>query len=123
LRRAYGAPDQSRHRATFEVDCPELSRGVARTMRQSCSKLPCLASDDEPAARMLEENGIANRRHGLREGHRRARRRRASFPPILPLGNLAGGPTSGVGSRRSPRCVRSSTHLRRARRRNRRRDG
>ena len=51
------------------------------------------------AARHLEENGIADDRHGVRQGHRRILRRAALSVQRFSAGQC-GGPAKGPGNRR-----------------------
>ena len=107
LRRAFTAlPTNRSHRVTLEVDCPELvARCKARSASMRRSSSPTAPSATRPssfAARALEAARHRHGRDGLRQGHRRARRR-AALPVLgLPARQCRGRP-QGPDSRRPSR--------------------
>ena len=94
----HGAPTNRSHRTTLEVDCPEIVAplpGRRRRRRDARAQLPRLPPDVSLAARSWRRRH-PDRGHGLRQGHRRARRR-AALPVQRFPARQRGGPAARSG--------------------------
>ena len=113
--RFHGAPTNRSHRVTVETDAPEILRrcpGRWRRCRHPGAELPGLPSDVQPGRAPSGGERHPHRGHGLRQGHRRARRGAALPVQRLPArqqrrqaarrglaGSHAGTGAAGAGSR------------------------
>ena len=110
--RFHGAPTNRSQRATLERRLPgdrrALPRRCASTRRSSCRTARSATRPTSLAARLLEAERHRHGGHGLRQGHRRARRR-AALPVLRLPARQRGRPARTIRRRRrsrsSSRCA------------------